>query len=114
MGIFILINNFLHDFAAGILLANILLSIFVKNEIFDKKLLFRILKKQLLISYFSLIVIVIGGFIRTVLYRYFEWVNEAGNLQIYILLAKHIILGGIALFGVYFQIRLKRKCEGSI
>lgn len=109
MGILIVINNFLHDFAAGILLGNIALTLFIRNEIKEMPLLFRVLRKQLMISYLALILIVIGGTIRTILYGRFEWINEAGIAQTYVLIIKHFVLGGIAISGVYYQLKLKKN-----
>ncbi len=109
MGILIVINNFFHDFAAGILLGNIALTLFIRNEIKEVPLLFRVLRKQLMISYFALIVIVIGGTIRTILYGRYEWINEAGIVQTYVLIIKHFVIGGIGISGVYYQLKLKKN-----
>jgi hypothetical protein len=114
LAILVMINNFFHDLAVGILFANVVLSLFLIRLIKEhvpagEGVLGRFVTYSSRITWGALTFIIVGGIIRTATYRSFEWSEAAGKGQIAALIVKHIILVGCTVVGVALQIRMSRK-----
>lgn len=114
LSILVMLNNFFHDMAVGILFANVLLSLFFIRLLEEsgstgEGLAARFVKYSSRITWVALFFIIVGGAIRTATYRSFEWVDAAGKGQIAALIVKHIILVGCTVAGIALQIRITRK-----
>lgn len=114
MPIVIMLNNFLHDFVVALLFSVFLTMhwIYKKSrsdpEKFDKgfaKYVFIQIKR---LSYYLWIFIIIGGVIRTINYREYEWLEAAGRDQIPALMLKHVLLVTFVIYGLIVQIRLNK------
>ena len=82
LSILVMLNNFFHDMAVGILFANVLLSMFFirlleESGSGDKGLAARFVRYSSRITWGALLFIIVGGIIRTATYRSFEWVDAA-------------------------------------
>lgn len=119
MGILIMLNNYLHDVATALLLASAFL-LWVAARVFrhhpggveDPRFL-EIYRRMTLLALGALAWIILGGFVRAWTYREFEWANAAGANQVSVLLAKHVLLGGVVAMGAWGWIRLGRRMRGA-
>ena len=108
MALIILLNNFLHDFsAAGWLFSSVLLWVILKNKDPDDSVV-QIIKTILLLMNISLFGIVAFGLVRTLAYKTYEWSDAAGQAQITLLIAKHIILTVIFAFGLVYYLKARK------
>jgi len=109
-----MLNNYFHDLSVGVLFANVMLTLILirlleQHEKQSLDLLLKFVRLSSRITWGALAFILIGGAIRTLTYRNFEWAEAAGKGQVAALVLKHIILVGCTLAGVGFQIRTYRK-----
>ncbi len=114
MAVFIMLNNFFHDFSVALLFACLLVMTFVYrataiepssvNRDFAYAL-FRWLNKVIVGSWAFIIV---GGVIRTLAYEQYEWMEAAGRGQVVALIIKHILLVSFVAGGTVLQLRLRR------
>lgn len=104
----IILNNWLHDFAAAILLVSLVFIYIFQKKYFPLKIARLVYSKikPLIIS--SWIFIIAGGVVRTITYSKFEWAEAAGRGQVAALAIKHVILFVIVIAGIYFQLKLKK------
>lgn len=114
LGILILLNNYLHDLAAAVLISSAILMFLLAREVTSHKnselssLFVKLYKKFTWVAIGSLVLIVLGGIVRTITYRQFEWASAVGREQIAALIIKHIILFALVGVGIYLWTRLAR------
>lgn len=107
--ILLMMNNYFHDFATAVLIANLVL-LYGFVRILRGPLALRreqlgvVLAWASRVSIFALAWIVIGGSIRAYHYATFEWVEAAGKGQVAALGVKHAVMGTATLAGLYLQI----------
>lgn len=116
LSILVLLNNYLHDLAAAVLIASMILLFVLVREVERqgeeaKALFVKVYRKFSLVSLASLIIIILGGIVRTITYRQYEWAWAAGRGQVTVLIAKHIILFTLVGVGIYLWIRLAGKVK---
>ncbi len=114
MAIFIMLNNFFHDFAVALLFACLLVMTFVykaalrddfpANREFAFRL-FRWLNRAIIGSW---VFIIAGGIIRTLAYKDYEWMEAAGRGQIAALVVKHLLLVSFIVGGTLLQLKVRR------
>lgn len=114
LAILVMLNNFFHDLAVGILFANVVLTLILirlLNEYRAKtgELVNKFARLSARITWGALAFIIVGGVIRTIAYRDFEWAEAAGKGQIAALVVKHIVLVACTVAGVGLQIRMSRR-----
>jgi len=114
MAIFVMLNNFFHDFAVALLFACLLIMTFIyrgarrdpaTNGLDFAHHLYRRLKKVIIASW---VVIIGGGIVRTLAYEEYEWIEAAGRGQIAALVIKHILLVSFVVGGTILQLRLRK------
>lgn len=117
IGILVMMNNYFHDLAAGIVfVCGLTMYAMVKKaeEIGSREI------KEFFIGIYPKLVHVIGGaiifmlfagVIRTFTYKEFEWANAVGNAQVPAIIVKHIILGGIFFYGIALWVKSHRKIK---
>ena len=100
----VMLNNWMHDFsAAGWVVASLLVGWAVRNAPErDQGYSFAVRTVTILLSLmrWSLAGVVGFGVVRAVTYRQFEWSEAAGDTQIYVLGAKHVLLTVVFVYGV--------------
>ncbi len=114
MGIFLMLNNYLHDVATALLLASAV-SVWVLAQQYRADggpavaaFYVRAYRRLTRLAQVSLVWILIGGVPRVLAYRQYEWANAAGMGQVPALVAKHILLGTIVVWGSILWVRLGR------
>jgi hypothetical protein len=101
MAIFILLNNFMHDFsAAGWIFSSVLLWLLLRRELQADRVLAITYSEIRMLMKYSVVGIVIFGLVRALAYRQYEWSAAAGDAQVTVLIVKHILLTGVFLWGV--------------
>ncbi len=112
--VLLMMNNYFHDFATAVLIANLVLfwafarglrgPLALNDE--QRAYVYRVAR---LVTYGALAWIVVGGAIRTINYKTFEWVEAAGKSQLVALGVKHAVMGGAVLGGLWLQWKLSRE-----
>jgi hypothetical protein len=108
MAILVLLNNFMHDFsAAGWLFCTLLLWWILKQEglIDSGPVVPGIIKLIINLMRISLGGIIVFGIIRALAYKQYEWSAAAGDSQVTLLIAKHILLTFVFILGVIYYRR---------
>lgn len=115
MGILLMVNNYLHDVATAFLLASGV-TVWVlawqhraSGEPAVAAFYVGAYRRLTRMAQVALAWILIGGVPRALAYRQFEWANAAGAGQLPVLVAKHILLGTLVIWGAVLWIRLGRE-----
>jgi hypothetical protein len=114
LAIVVMINNYFHDLAVGVLFANVLLTLFYIRLIEGREgsesgLVADFVRISSRITWVALGFVIAGGIMRTATYRSFEWAEAAGRGQVAALIVKHIVLVGCTAAGVALQVKIARK-----
>jgi membrane protease YdiL (CAAX protease family) len=109
MAIFVMLNNYLHDVATALLLCSALIIFWLAKENKKDKIVVNIYKKMRKLAIISFVWIIIGGFIRAIFYKNYEWSDAVGKGQVSILILKHIIIFTFVILGIVFWIKLEKK-----
>lgn len=115
IGIFVMLNNYFHDLAVAVFFCSVLISWFIGRELEGEGFAFgvRLLQRLWLVAKLSLVWILLGGMVRALAYRDYEWMSAAGNGQIPALIIKHLLLASLVVIGLYLQFRLRRRLSSG-
>lgn len=114
IAIFVMLNNWFHDFAVAMLFCSLILLRFIYQKTQEQsnadwipfaRNLARSFNKVTHVCWAALI---LGGIVRTVAYESFEWKEAAGSGQIAALVLKHILLVSLIVWGTIIQFRLRK------
>lgn len=112
MAVLILLNNFMHDFAAaGWLFGSVLLYLTIKGkdpDSFKNEELIEIFKRIIMLMKISLAGIIVFGIVRMLAYKTYEWNEAAGQSQVTMIIVKHIILTVIFVFGLMYFLKARK------
>ena len=120
MAVLVMLNNYLPDLATAVFAVSTLAAYFLRRSpaMRDAPVSVRALAMSLVrVGIFSLGWVLLGGVIRALTYRRYEWVEAAGRDQVTALAVKHVILvclviaGLVALFGLRRGIRAGESDE---
>lgn len=117
VSVLVLLNNYLHDLAAALLLSSMVLLLVLagvaeaQGGTEAKQVFVRTYRRFSRFALGSLLVIVLGGVVRTITYRQYEWAWAAGRGQVTALLVKHVILFAIVIVGIVLWFRLAEKAR---
>lgn len=112
-GIFVMLMNYFHDLSVALLASNVI-AVYIVGRILDEHpisndivpRLFRSLSK---VTYWSLAFVLAGGVVRAINFMQYEWNQAAGEGQIPALVAKHVLLVGLTIFGLVTHRRYQEK-----
>lgn len=117
IGILVMMNNYFHDLAAGIVfVCGVMMFVMVKRAISmgsreAKELVLGVYPTLVHIIGGAIIFMLFAGVIRTFTYKDFEWANAVGVGQVYAIMVKHVVLGGIFFYGVALWISSHKKIK---
>lgn len=103
----LVINNFLHDFSAAMLLCSAICIWLVRRNFHGDAsesasvAMRNVIIRMSQVFYLSLGFVVIGGAIRAWAYRTYEWITPLGQSQVTVLIVKHFLFAVCVLFAVY-------------
>ena len=104
----VMLNNYFHDLAVAFLFASSLMAHLVVRYWPGRpsEELGRILMR---VAWGSLIWVLLGGVVRMIFYKEYEWLPKAGTAQVPALVAKHILLVSLTIWGLIGVLRLKGR-----
>lgn len=111
IGILVMMNNYFHDLAAGIVFVCGVTMFVMSRKVEElgsrdaKEIFCGVYPTLVHIEGGSVIFMLFAGVIRTFTYADFEWANAVGIGQVYAIMVKHVILGGIFFYGVALWIK---------
>lgn len=107
------INGFLHDVATGTWLASLLLVSFVETKERHPELaaaaspvLATLQRETMVITWVSLAVILMTGFVRMLTFKVFGWTGDIAAERVRLLKIKHALLGTAFLAGTIWMVVL--------
>lgn len=115
VGILIIMNNYLHDLATALLVIStgllFVMARGVEERSSDEVIHFFIAayEKLTYLAIGSLIWIILGGIVRTLAFRKYDWPNAVSKGIVPALIAKHIIIFTAVFIGLYFWVKLRKK-----
>lgn len=117
IGILVMMNNYFHDLAAGIVfVCGVVMFASVKKaeetgSVEVKKFFIGVYPTLVHIVGGAIIFMLFAGVIRTFTYKDFEWANAVGVGQVYAIMVKHVVLGGIFFYGIALWIKSHKKVK---
>lgn len=106
----VMLNNYFHDLAVAFLFASTLVAhrVLRLGPGRPGAELTRWLER---VAWGSLAWVIAGGAVRAWFYREYEWLPSAGRAQVPALLAKHVLLVAITVWGLAGIVRLRRAAR---
>ena len=117
IGILVMMNNYFHDLAAGIVfVCGVTMYVMVSKAMVlgtreAKEIVLGVYPTLVHIVGGAIIFMLFAGVIRTFTYKEFEWANAVGVGQVYAIMVKHVVLGGIFFYGVALWIKSHKKIK---
>ena len=120
IAIFVMLNNWFHDFAVAMLFCSLILLWLIYRKTQEQpqaswipfaRDLARSLNR---VTYICWAMLILGGIVRTLAYENFEWEEAAGRGQLAALALKHVLLVSLVVGGTVIQFRLRkffRECK---
>lgn len=115
LGIVLMLNNYVHDVATGLLLVSALWLGFSARELGPSPgrevvaVFFRTYRRCVRFVVGSVAVIVLTGVVRTVYFMRFEWFPALGKGLVPVLILKHVLIAAMLAAGVYAWLQLRRR-----
>lgn len=117
LGVIIMMNNYFHDVATGLLMTSGVGLWVVMRRYVDTgnrettEYFLRIYRGMKRLARFSLYCILIGGVPRTLFYKSFEWANAVGHNQVPAIIVKHVLAFGFVFTGVYIWLKFEKRVK---
>jgi len=111
MAVLVMLNNYMHDlmtavFAVSAVAAWLLLR---STAMHDAPEAMRPVARGLIrLGLFSLLWVLLGGVVRALAYRKYEWMESVGRAQVPALVLKHVILVSLVIAGVVVLLKARR------
>ena len=117
LGALIMMNNYFHDVATGLLLASSFALWMIIRHYGEaesrgaKEYFLGIYDSMTRVARLSFWWIIIAGFPRTYFYREFEWANSVDYLQVPAIILKHVLVFAFVGTGLYMWHRFNRRVK---
>jgi hypothetical protein len=111
MAVWVMLNNYLHDLATAVFAVSALAAWFLLKSSATREataVLQPVVDGLRKVGFFSLGWILLGGVVRALCYRRYEWMEAAGRDQIPALMVKHVILVSLVIAGLVVLSRVRR------
>jgi hypothetical protein len=115
LGVAIMMNNYFHDMATGLLVGSgfalhAIIGIQKRMNTPESTLFFLKTNQHMVKLFkFALWWVVLGGVPRTIFYTSFEWANAADKLQVPALMVKHVMMFTAVVWGVIAWRRMQQR-----
>ena len=104
----VMLNNYFHDLAVAFLFASTLMAHLVVRN-WPGRTPERLARSLMRVAWGSLIWVMLGGVVRVIFYKEYEWLPKAGTAQVPALMAKHILMVSLTSWGLIGMLRLRRR-----
>ena len=117
LGVLIMMNNYFHDVATGLLVASGVSLYFIMRHFNGtgsrQRAEYFLSTYQVMtrIARFSFWWIIIAGVPRTYFYKSFEWANSVDTLQVPAIIIKHVMVLAMVGYGIHFWHKINRKAK---
>ena len=113
----LMLVNYFHDLAVALLIANVF-AVHIVGRYLDEHpqrdaILADFFRKMSRITYAALTYVVAAGAVRGYFFMEFEWNPAVGRGQVAALVAKHVLLVSLTVFGLLVQRRYRRRYGSS-
>ena len=103
----VMMNNYFHDLAVAFFFASSLMAhLVVRHWPGRPSSRLGLLLER--VAWGSLAWVLLGGVVRVIFYKEYEWLPKAGTAQVPALMVKHVVMVGLTAWGVVGMVRLKR------
>lgn len=115
LGIVLMLNNYVHDVATGLLLLSALWVGWSARDLGDEpraaavEFFTKTYRRCVRFVWGSLVVIIVTGVVRTVFFMRFEWFPALGRGLVPILVLKHVLIFTLLGAGGYAWLQLRRR-----
>ena len=104
----VMLNNYFHDLAVAFLFASSLMAHLVVRG-WPGRPPERVARTLMAVAWGSLIWVLLGGIVRMSFYQEYEWLPRAGTAQVPALVAKHVLMVGLTVWGLIGVVRLRAR-----
>jgi hypothetical protein len=117
LGILIMMNNYFHDVATGLLMASGFAIWAIMRRYREPcsrettEYFLRVYKSMTALAKFSLYWILLGGIPRTLFYKRFEWNTAVEHGQVAAIIVKHVLVFSFVFTGVYVWHKINRRVK---
>jgi len=108
----VMLNNYFHDLAVAFLFASTLMAHLVVRY-WPGRPSERLARILMRVAWGSLIWVLLGGVVRVIFYKEYEWLPKAGTAQVPALMVKHVIMVGLTAYGLLGVLRLRARLSGT-
>ena len=114
LGILVMLNDYFHDFATAIaIVLSYVMLLFVRYAQHNSQkglteFLLTIFPKAVHVTGGIVILLLMAGIVRAFTYSDFEWNYALGGEQVWLLVAKHIVMFSVFGYGLYLWIKMYR------
>jgi peptidoglycan/LPS O-acetylase OafA/YrhL len=110
--VFVMLNNYFHDLAVAFLFASTLMA-HVVLRYWPGRPSQDVAQVLTRVAWGSLVWVLLGGIVRVIFYKEYEWLPKAGTAQVPALMAKHVVLVVLTVWGLIGVVRLNRRVASS-
>jgi hypothetical protein len=111
MAIFAMLNSYMHDLATAVFAMSAITAylLYRSDAMKEAPASFESVARGVVrVGFFALVWTLLGGMIRGMTYREYEWVEAAGRDQVPVLVVKHVILASMVIAGLVVLYRVRR------
>ena len=104
----VMMNNYFHDLAVAFLFASSVMAHLVLRQ-WPGRPSERLTRTLMSVAWGSLAWVILGGVVRAIYYKEYEWLPKAGTAQVPALMAKHVLMFALTIWGLIGVLRLRRR-----
>jgi hypothetical protein len=117
MAVLVMLNNYMHDlatavFAVSAIAAYILLRAPAARD--SGAALRPVVNGLVKVGIFSLIWTLLGGVVRSLAYKKYEWMEAVGRDQVPALVVKHVIMVSLVIMGIVVLYKVRRLARPDV
>lgn len=112
IGILVILNDYFHDFATAVaIVASYMMLLLVRyvqrnDREGPRRFLVAVYPKTIHVTGGLVVLLLMAGIVRAFTYSSFEWDHTIGAEQVWLLIAKHIVMFSVFGYGLYLWIKM--------
>jgi len=111
MAVMVMLNNYMHDLMTAVFAVSAVAAwLLLRSDAMRRapEALRPVARGLVRLGMFSLAWILLGGVVRALAYRKYEWMESVGRAQVPALVVKHVILVSLVITGIVVLLRTRR------